>query len=346
MKHNRILMSVAMAAVVLVSLFAVGASTLSVSAAQGNSSTPPTVGAAVGSGAPGVCSQDGTSLDLFIRGTDNSLHWWHSSDGVTWSSTGALQVAGPNALGSAAAATSPTLGTINVFVRGNDAAGSLWELTITNANTGSPTIPTSWVHIGGKLATKTGPSVCSYGTSTAVFVTGTDYQCYYYATLTANLPPHKWFGLSGKLASAPAATALSDGSKIGLFVVGTGNSGLWYKQNTGGTWATSWTSVGGQALAGTSLAAYNWGTSRLGWLVTGTDGNLYNNWVGNSAGYEGIAATLTSSPSVATITPTMTGYGLAVFARVSSGGTAALSQNNYNYQSSGGWGTWTAVPFA
>ncbi len=333
-----------MAAVVLVSLFAVGASTLSVSAAQGSSSTPPRVGAAVGSGAPGVCSQDGKSLDLFIRGSDNSLNWWHSSDGVTWSSTGAAQVAGPNALSSAAAATtSSTPGTIEVFVRGTDSAGSLWELTIINAQNG-PTGATigSWVHIGGLLATNTGPSVCSYGTSTAVFVTGTDYQCYYYATLAATSPPSKWTSLSGKLASAPAATALSDGSEIGLFVVGTGNSGLWYKQAIGGKWDASWASVGGLALAGTSPAAYNWGTSRLGWLVTGTDGNLYNNWVGKSAGYEGIPATLTSSPSVAAITPNA-GNGLAVFARVSSGQTATLSQID---QTGVAWGSWTAIPFA
>lgn len=335
-----------MAAIVLVSLCAVSVSTLSASAAQGSSSTSP-VGAAVGSGAPGVCSQDGKTLDLFIRGVDNSLHWWHSADGVTWSSTGALQVAGPNALSSAAAATSPKLGTINVFVRGTDAAGSLWELTITNAQNG-PTGATvaSWAHIGGKLAANTGPSVCSYGTSTAVFVTGTDTRCYYYLTLTANSPPSSWSGLGGLLASAPAATALSDGSQFGLFVVGTSNSGLWYKHANGGKWDTSWTSVGGQALAGTSPAAYNWGTSRLGWLVTGTDSNLYNNYVGNSQGYEQVKATLTSSPSVATLgPPALTTNGLAVFARVSSGGTAMLSQIDQNNPSSG-WGTWTAIPYA
>jgi len=333
-----------MAAIVLVSLCAVSVSTLSASAAQGSSSTPPVVGAPVGSGAPGVCSQDGKSLDLFIRGADNSLHWWHSSDGVTWSSTGTVQLAGT--LGSAAAATSPTLGTIRVFVRGTDPAGSLWELTITNAHNGpkgATIFP--WVHIGGKLAANTGPSVCSFGTSTAVFVTGTDYQCWYYTTTKAATPPSKWTGLGGKLASAPSASALSDGSQIGLFVVGTGNSGLWYKQNTEGVWDASWKSVGGHALAGTSPAAYNWGTSRLGWLVTGTDSNLYNNWVGNSQGYEGIRASLTSSPSVASIIPAMNINGLAVFARVSSGGTATLSQIDQNNPNSG-WGTWTAIPFA
>jgi len=338
-----------MVAIVLASLCAVSVSTLSVSAAQGSSSTPPTVGAAVGTGAPGVCSQDGKSLDLFIRGTDNSLHWWHSDDGVTWSSTGTVQVAGPNALGSAAAATSPASGVINVFVRGTDPAGSLWALTITNAQNGptGATVPTTWVSLGGKLAPNTGPSAISYGTSTAVFVTGTDYRCYYYWTLTANLPtpPSKWGSLSGILASAPSATALTDGSKIGVVVVGTGNSGLFLKLATGGKWDTSWTSVHGLALAGTSPAAYNWGPSRLGWLVTGTDSNLYNNWVSNSAGYEQIKASLTSSPSVATITPTMTTNGLAVFARVSSGGTATLSQIDQNNPGST-WGTWTAIPFA
>ena len=70
------LMGVAMAAIMLVSLCAVGASALSVSAAPGSSNVraPTIVGAPVGSGAPGVCSDDGTNLYLFIRGANNSCY--------------------------------------------------------------------------------------------------------------------------------------------------------------------------------------------------------------------------------------------------------------------------------
>jgi hypothetical protein len=74
-----------MAALVLVSLCAVGAS-----AAQGNNANvqaPALVGAPVASGAPAVCSADGAgkTLDLFVRGADNALYWKNSSDGgKTW----------------------------------------------------------------------------------------------------------------------------------------------------------------------------------------------------------------------------------------------------------------------
>ena len=70
MKHKLTLISIAMAALVLASLCAVGASTLSVSAAPGNSANaraPAVVGAPVGAGAPAVVALSATKLDLFIR---------------------------------------------------------------------------------------------------------------------------------------------------------------------------------------------------------------------------------------------------------------------------------------
>src|SRR5665647_127060 len=96
MKHKLIITSVAMAALVLVSLCAVGASALSVSAAQGsnsNAQAPGLVGASI-QGAPAVCSQDGTSLDLFVRGTDLHLYWLHSADGMTWMPSKAVDLGG------------------------------------------------------------------------------------------------------------------------------------------------------------------------------------------------------------------------------------------------------------
>jgi hypothetical protein len=131
-------------------------------------------------------------------------------------------------------------------------------------------------------------------------------------------------------------------------VAGTSGS-LWYKHyTTTAGWDKSWTGLSGQVLAAssgtyTSPAAYNWGPDRIGWLVTGTGSNLYNNWVGNSAGYKGINSVLTSSPSATATTPTMTGHGISVFARGSAGPFAALYQIDYNYAASGGWCVWTAI---
>lgn len=327
-----------MAAIVLVSLCAVGASTLSVSAAQSSSSnvqTPSVVGAPVGSGAPGVCSNNSTNLYLFLRGgSDNALYLKISPDGTTWPS---LSTPLGGVLTSAPAATSPGDGNVSVFVRGSD--GSVWFRNTTDGATWSP-----WNWLGGQLPASKAPAACSWVSGgkveTMVFVTGTNNHCFY-RTLVNNKPTSSWIDLGGILTSAPAATALPDGSQIGLFVAG-GNYGIYYKHYTAGAWAKSWSAVGGQLLAGTSPAAYNLGPSQIGWFVTGTDSQLYHSWVGSGAGYEALGGVLTSSPACTarmTVTPTV----IDVFARGSTGQFAALYQITFNSGGSGHWGIWTAI---
>jgi hypothetical protein len=346
MKHKRTVISTAMAAIVLVSLCAVGASVLTVSAAQGSSGTAAIVGAPVGSGAPAVCSINGTGLDLFIRvGADNSLVWKESPDGATWTSSetslGGVLTA-PPAANATFANQSSTYASIYVFARGSDNA--LWLKTITpNATQITQTDNTTytispWVSLGGQLATNTGPSVCSWGVGRLdVFVQGTDgtmYQKVWNGASWSN-----WISLGGKLTSAPGATAVGPSpNQIAVFAAGT-NGIIWYKHWDGASWS-GWVNVGGQVLAGTSPAAYNWGSSRLGWLVTGTDDQLWHSWVGNSQGYESVGGVLTSSPSATAKAPGV----IDVFARGSTGQFAALYQISYNYPSApGAWGVWTAI---
>jgi hypothetical protein len=346
MKHNRIFLSVAMAAIMLVSLCAVSASTLGVSAAQGSrSTTPGVVGAPVGSGAPGVCS-NGSGLDLFIRvAADSSIVWKESPNGTYWPSNetpigGTLTA--PPAANATFASTSSQYASIFVFARGTD--GSLyWKIIspnntqITQANNSTYTM-SSWSSLGGQLATNTGPSVCSWGPGRLdVFVQGANgamYQKVWTGSTWSN-----WIDLGGKLTSAPGATAMgSSPNQIGVFAAGA-NGAIYYKHWNGSAWS-GWVNVGGQVLSGTSPAAYNWGTSQIGWLVTGTDGNLYRNYVGSSSGYEGILGALTSSPSA---TAKQAGV-IDVFARGSTSTFAALYQISYNYPAAPGtWGQWMAL---
>src|SRR5665647_651431 len=120
-KRNRI--SIAMAAIVLVSLWAVGVSPLGVSAAGGSSTyvqAPTLVGGPVAS-APAACAQDGNSLDVFVQGADHALWYIHYQAGSGWSvwkSLGGVLTSDP-------AAVSRGAGKIDVFVRGND--GALWS---------------------------------------------------------------------------------------------------------------------------------------------------------------------------------------------------------------------------
>jgi hypothetical protein len=348
MKHKRILTSVVMAAVVLVSLCALSASALSISPSSSSSSSaqmvgvpawssgsnvqaPTLVGAPVGAGAPGVCSQDGKGLDLFIRGADNALYWKESADGTTWPST----LASLNGtLTSAPCAVSTSLGSIDVFVRGTDSR--LWEKNTTDGGV----TWSAWTSVAphGTIAANSAPSVVAYGSAgLSAFIRGTDNALWWATSTNGGSSWSAWSSLKGVLTSAPGATATKAG-EIGVFVAGS-DGAVWYKHYLSGSWNT-WASVGGNILTGTSPAAYNWGSSQIGWLYTGSDSHLYRGWAGNTQGLENVGGVLTSSPSA---TAKANGF-IDAFGRGSSGQFAALYQNSFNYpRYPGGWGVWTAL---
>jgi hypothetical protein len=331
MKHKLTLISIAMATLVLVSLCAVGAS-----AAQGSSANvqaPPLVGASI-QGAPAVCSQDGVGLDLFVRGTDLHLYWLHSADGLTWTPSTAVDLGG--ICTSNPAATSPAAGYIDVFVRGT--TGELWEKNTSNAGAGAAAIWT-WKLIGGLLLDNTGPAAYSFGGvngQVGWFVTGTTHALWQQWSI--NGATSGWQNLGGYLTSAPAATAPSDGSVIGVVVGGT-NGNVWYRQGTANGWG-SWTPTQGQLLSSTSPAAYNWGTGSIGWFVTGTNSQLYQQtYTGSTSGWTNLDGILTSSPGA-----TAKSIGtIDVFGRGSGGGMATLYQRSFNTVKSGQWSDWMIV---
>ena len=335
MKHKHIIMSVVMAALVLVSLCAVSASALSVSAAQSSSyvKAPAVVGAPVGSGAPAACSPNGIGLDLFIRGADDHLYLKTSTDGTSWTGT-SYYLGGGLTSGPGATVRDTTNGLVTVFVRGTD--GAIYY------RDGSGTSFGHWTSIGGQTAAGKAPAVCSWNSDGRldVFVTGADGLLWHKSyTNTAGWADH-WDSLGGTLTSGPAATATSDGgNQIGVFVAGV-NSTVFYKHYTSSSGWGSWITAGGKVLAGTSPAAYNWGASRIGWLVTGTDNQLYHNWVGKSNGYEVIGGALTSSPAATAKVSQV----IDAFGRGSTGEFAALYQISYGYPpNTGSWGDWTPI---
>jgi hypothetical protein len=321
--HKRDCISIALATIVLISLYAGCASPL-VNAAGGDSATNVRASALVGTtvtSAPAACAQNANSLDVFAKGTDGALSYTHW-DGTAWSSWQTLG----GVLTSSPAATSPGNGLIDAFVRGTDNA--LWERTTTNGGS----TWSSWYKIGGQLASGTGPAVCSQSTSSLdAFVQGTDHVLYYThwngATWSA------WKSLGGALTSSPAATSPANGV-IDAFVRGTDNA-LWERTTTNGgsTWS-SWYKIGGQLASGTGPGACSWGSGRLDVFVQGTDGQLWHRWyTGTSwSGWESLGGKLTSSPAA-----TSPGNGLIdVFVR---GTDNAVWQKTYN----GVWSSWKSV---
>jgi hypothetical protein len=327
MTHKRSIISIALASIMLVSLCAVYASA-SVAAAPSTSANvqaPALVGAPV-AGAPAVCSRDGKSLDLFVKGTDGALWWKHSDDGTTWSAATSLG----GYLTSDPAAASPSSNFIDVFVRGGD--GALWSRHFYSGVWGS------WYKIGGQLLAGTGPAAYAWGLErTGQFVTGTDHALWHRWMDTKTDTQHDWENLGGYLTSSPAAA--SPGSGVTDVYARGGDGALWSKQFSATAWG-SWFKIGGQLLAGTSPAAYGWsGTDQGGWFVTGTNHGLYFMWKEGTttSSWINLGGYLTSSPG-ATARGGMTSA-IDVFVR---GGDNGLWRRD-SADMGNNWSGWTSI---
>ena len=141
--------------------------------------------------------------------------------------------------------------------------------------------------------------------------------------------------LGGVLTSPPAATSPSTGV---IDVFARGSDGALYEKTTtnGGPSWSNWYRISGQLLAGTGPAAYNWGSARTGWFVTGTDNKLYHMWVvnGKQSSWQRLGGVLTSSPAA-----TSPGTGqVNVFARGSDG---AVYQRYW--PNAGNWSNWIGL---
>jgi hypothetical protein len=288
--HKRNFISIAMAAVVLVSLCSVCVSPLSVSAVQesnGNVLSPAMVGEPV-AGAPAVCSvYNSKNLDLFVKGTDGAL-WWKHWD-YTWATWSMWQSLG-GSLTSDPAAVSRGAGKIDVFVRGTDNA--LWSKYTTDGGTSW----SNWYKIGGQLLSGTGPAAYAWGdTRIGAFVTGTNKALYH---IWNDGAWSSWQSLGGILTSSPAATSPSG---VEINVYGRGNDGaLWQREYMNNAWS-NWASLGGKISPGTGPAACYWGQGTLDVFVQGTNGALWYKFREPTISWSSwisLGGILTSSPAV------------------------------------------------
>ena len=239
MKHKRSVISIAMATLMLVSLFAVVSSAAGASAAPGSSANVQPSAALVGApvqSAPAACSvDDAGAFGLFVKGADGAL--WYQNYGGVWSSLGGYMTSDP-------AAVSQGAGKITVFVRGGE--GALWSKYTTNGGTSWST----WSKIGGQLLAGTGPAAYAWGDARLGWVvTGNDHALWHMWKDSAGT--HSWESLGGYLTASPAATSPSSGV---IDVYGRGGNGALWQKIFGLGWY-SWTSLGGQIAPGTGPAA-------------------------------------------------------------------------------------------
>ena len=281
MSHKRITMlSIVLATVMLVSLFAV------VSSATGVNGT-----VMAGTG-PAVSGSNAGNNYVYSVDTSGTL-WYTSvapSGNGTWTPLGGVCTASP-----AAVSWSSSYLRIDVFVRGSD--GAVWQKYYQNGWS-------SWHSLGGQLAAGTGPAVASWSAGRLdVFVQGTNGALW-----------HKWWNgtswsgwesLGGKLTASPAATwgvQETPANNIHVLVRGT-DGAVWQKSYKNG-WS-SWHSLGGQVAPNTGPAVSQDGIL----VVQGTDHQLWSKGAFNGAGTAWAsagtlpAALSTSSPAAVLISP-------------------------------------------
>jgi len=292
MKHKRSIISIAMAALVLVSLCAVSAS-VSAAPSSANVQAPALVGAPIAPGSgPATCLlKVNDHIYIFVKGSDGALWYKDTSSALGWTSLGGYLTSSP-------AATSQG-NFIIVYVRGGD--GALWSRGTTNG--GTPW--SNWGSLGGQLLAGTGPGASSYtdnslSTVLELFVTGTNHALYQYQGTS-------WEKLGGYLTSSPAAASLSNGL-TDVYVRG-GDGALWSRHFSGTVW-DSWNKIGGQIAPNTGPGACSYGSGREDVFVEGMNGALYQVTWGLGGppfgSWQNLGGVLTSSPGA--VTDTVNGH--------------------------------------
>jgi hypothetical protein len=229
---------------------------------------------------PDASSGGSSSLDVFVRGTDNGM-WRISWNGATW---GNWQPLG-GGLTSDPGAIAPSATQTNVFVRGTD--NQLWTISAASGVFGA------WQPLGGVLTS--GPDAAAWMATTThveVFVRGTDNQLWH--KWSDNGTWTGWQPLGGGLTSDPGAESWS-ANRIDVFVRGTDNQ-LWHKWFSGGVWY-GWEPLGGVLTSGPDVSSCAAG--HLDVFVIGTDGQLWRKGFNGSAwgNWQPLGGQWTSSPS-------------------------------------------------
>ena len=253
-------------------------------------------------GSPAVTSTSTGRIDLFSRGTDNSLrHTWF--DGMGWQPTenlgGSLtsdpaSVSGANGrldvfarggdqslyhtwydgttwhyweplggrLLSGPAATSSASGRLDVFAQGMD--GAMYQTSFTGTSW------SYWTRVGGSLTSKAAVVSSAAGKIDA-FARGQDYAMYHIATTDSGATWGAWERLGGYLTSAPGAASWGPG-RVDVFALSRDNA-VYHMWFDGTSWIR-WSTLGGSATS--DPAATSWGTGHIEVFGRGQDQAIYD----------------------------------------------------------------------
>jgi hypothetical protein len=175
--------------------------------------------------------------DVFGRGTDNTLRWWHRTAAGTyrWSSLG----------GNLTSKSTVTASENNLLIYARGADGAIWGRQ-EYARAGQWT---SWHKIGKRLLPGTAPTALYTDRGIFIAAAGTDHAVWVGEDLmgSAGLT---WHSIGGRTNSTPGLASPSGGVVV-AFLRGTGNV-AWYREFLGQTAGvtTGWHSLGGTLTSG------------------------------------------------------------------------------------------------
>jgi outer membrane protein assembly factor BamB len=241
------------------------------------------LGGSVTSG-PDAAAGAATSVDAFVRGTDNGL-WQNHWNGTTWTgltSLGGIITADPGVISNGVIRT-------DVFVRGSD--NQLYSKHW-NGTTWSP-----WSALGGLLTT--GPDAdLRAGTPghVDVWVSGSDGQLYHKWSDDGGNTFGDWQALGGYLTSDPGSTSWSTG-RVDVFVRGTDNQ-MYHKFWDISVGWSNWEALGG--ILTSAPDATSCAPGHLDVFARGSDNGLWRKgWNGSAwSAWQPLGGTWTSSPGV------------------------------------------------
>lgn len=203
--------------------------------------------------------------DVFGRGTDNKLRWWHqTATGTRWTSLGGNLTSKPT--------VTATKYHILIYARGAD--GAIWARQEYN-RAGQWT---RWHKIGRHLLAGTAPTALYTDRGIFIAAVGTDHAVWVGEDLMGSAG-FTWHSIGGRTNSTPGLASPSDGVMV-AFLRGTGNV-AWYREFLGRTAGVTagWHSLGGTLTSGiTALtnpatgytSVYALGPDNKPWADSGT----------------------------------------------------------------------------
>ena len=226
---------------------------------------------------PHAVSWAANRLDIFARGSDNSMYhrWWNGSSWGGWEPLGGVILTDPVPVSWGA-------NRLDVFAEGTD--GAVYHRWWNGHSWGG------WESLGGVITSNIS-AVCWGHNRIDLFARGTDMALYHRWWDGAHWGG--WESLGGVIISDPVAVSWG-ANRLDVFAEGT-DGAVYHRWWDGAHWG-GWESLGGVITS--NISAVCWGPNRIDLFARGTDRALYHRWWDGAhwGGWESLGGVIISDP--------------------------------------------------